>query len=267
VSLSSVPDPSPPDISTLKVDVVILTWNDGVLLRHAVESALASQGVEVTVTVIDNGSDPPIEVDPDPRVTLIRNDANRGVAPARNQGVAAGNAPLVCLLDSDARLHTDTLLVLSHVATDRVALVAPVFHDQIPEASGGRAPGFRRKAGRALGITSVYGSTRPDRHSTSWEVDFVIGACQLIRREAFESIGGLDGTIFYGPEDVDFCLRLRVAGWSVVQTALTSCHHPPRRRNRRLFTRRGLAHAAAVFKHLRRHRATPTLDASRPIRL
>jgi len=236
------------------VDVVILTWNDGEILDAAIESALTSESVDVEVIVVDNGSDPAAVIPDDRRIRLIRNETNLGVAPARNQGVRCGSAPIVCLLDSDARLHPRALMELSDQLIDGVGLIAPVFDGQRPEGSGGRAPGFARKASRAIGLTSVYGSTRRDDRDTTWDVDFTIGACQVIRRDAFEQVGGLDSSIFYGPEDVDFCLRLRNAGWRVAQTSNAGCQHPPRRRNRRLLTRRGLAHAMAVARHLRRHR-------------
>ncbi len=244
-----------PRSSTLPlVDVVILTWNDGEMLDAAIASALGAEGVDVNVIVVDNGSSPPAVVPDDPRLRLIRNEANLGVAPARNQGVRAGTAPIVCLLDSDARLHAGTLRALHDQLDHGAALISPVFDGQAPEASGGRAPGVLRKASRAIGLTDSYGSTRPDGRPPTWDVDFTIGACQLVRRQAFDQIGGLDSSIFYGPEDVDFCLRLKNAGWRISQTEAASCHHPPRRRNRKLLTRRGLSHAVAVLKHLRRHR-------------
>jgi len=245
------------------IDVVILTWNDGELLDAAIQSALAASGVEVQVIVVDNGSEPPATVPEDPRVILIRNDTNLGVS-ARNQGVEAGSSEWVCLLDSDARLHADTLSAMSAHGDDSVGLVSPVFDGQLPEASGGRAPGIARKVARAMGITSRYGTTRPNDRAHVWEVEFTIAACQLIRRSAFEAVGGLDTTIFYGPEDIDFCLRLREAGWQVMQTSDAGCHHPPRRRNRQLFTRRGIAHSVAVVKHLRRHRNAERLSSAAP---
>lgn len=253
------PDPSPtpgrPEgvSAPWPVDVVVVTWNDGPLLGTAVSSALASEGVAVTVHVVDNGSTPPAVPPPDPRVHLIRNEENRGVAPARNQGVAAGGAPYVALLDSDARLHPHTLARLVAALTPGVGLAAPVFDDQAPEASAGSAPGLTRKAARVLGLTDTYASTRP-ADATVWEVEFAIGACQVFRRRAFEDVGGLDESIFYGPEDVDFCLRLRAAGWRSVQVAAATCHHPPRRRNRRLLSRRGLAHGHQVLRYAVRHR-------------
>lgn len=236
------------------IDVVVLTWNDGDLLTAAIDSALASVGVDVNVIVVDNGSDPPATVPDDPRVTLVRNTVNRGVAPARNQGAALGRAPFVCFLDSDARLLPSTLghLLTPLAAGPEIALSAPVFTDQPAEASAGKAPTLADKALRVLDVRSTY---RADTGiGPWWDVDFAIGACQFVRRDAFESAGGFDETYFYGPEDVDLCLRLREAGLRVVQVEAAGCHHPPRRRNRRLLTRRGMLHASAVARHLWRHR-------------
>jgi GT2 family glycosyltransferase len=137
-------------------------------------------------------------------------------------------------------------------ADEGVAVVGPVFVGQAPEASAGRAPTLRTKMARILDLRSTYVGS--DRSGAVWDVDFCIGACQLIRRRAWEGVGGLDETYFYGPEDVDFCLRLREAGWRVVQTSNAAVHHPPRRRYKRVLTRRGLEHGWAVARHHWRHR-------------
>lgn len=238
-----------------RVDVVILTWNDGAVLERAVQSALDAGGADVRVLVYDNGSDPPAATVCDERVTLIRDDVNRGVAGGRNRGIAHGDAPLVLLLDSDARLEQyafDTLL--APLRDPEVAMVVPTFTDQAPEASAGRAPSLGRKVLRVLNVTSKYRSVGRHAADPWWDVDFGIGACQLFRREAYDAVGGIDESFFYGPEDVDFCLRLKQAGWRVVQTSAAVCHHPPRRRYRRPLSRRGLSHAWAVVRYLARHR-------------
>jgi N-acetylglucosaminyl-diphospho-decaprenol L-rhamnosyltransferase len=237
------------------VDVVVLTWNDGELLDLAVRSALHSGGVEVRVWVIDNASDEPARTtDGDPRVVVVRNDRNRGVAPARNQGVALGTAPYVCLLDSDAALLGGALATLvDALAEPGVGCAVPVFADQVPEASAGRAPDLADKMVRGLNRRSVYRSCRP-AGAVRWDVDFGIGACQVFRREAFAAVDGLDESFFYGPEDVDFCLRLRGAGWRTVQCADATVNHPPRRRFRKLASSRGAAHAWAIVRYSLRHR-------------
>jgi GT2 family glycosyltransferase/O-antigen/teichoic acid export membrane protein len=237
------------------VDVVILTWNDGELLDVAVDSALAQHGVQASVTVVDNGSDPRADVQ-DPRVRLVRNDENLGVGGGRNRGVRETDAPYVCFLDSDARLHPDTLarLVAPLVDDDTVGVTAPVFTDQAPEASAGRAPTLGRKLARAFNRTDVYARSPGQGVVDRCEVDFAIGACQVFRRAAFDVVGGLDDSAMFGPEDVDFCLRIREAGFRVLQVAGAICDHPPRRAFKGLATARGLRHGSAVLRHLWRHR-------------
>lgn len=239
----------------MAVDVVILTWNDGPFLETAIRSALGSKGIHLgVVVVVDNGSYPSAAPAPDPRVRVARNSINRGVAPARNQGIRMTDADFVCLLDSDARLYPEALSVLLASACEAgVGLAAPVFAGQPPEASAGRAPTLRRKVARVLGFSDTYAPMPRDPGSAIWDVEFAIGACQLIRRAAFDEVGGLDESYFYGPEDVDFCLRLRAAGWRIVQVAEATVEHPPRRRFRGLQTRRGIQHAWAVVRHLWRH--------------
>lgn len=252
-------EPREPDDRTgslAPVDVVILTWNDGDLLESAVRSALESVGVDVRVAVVDNGSEPPAVPPADERVALIRNERNLGVAAARNQGVRAGSAEIVCLLDSDAELLPGSLCTLADALLSGadVALSAPVFVDQAPEASAGRAPTLSRKLQRAFNMRDAYEGTARFQGAQMWDVDFAIGACQVFRRSAFVAVEGLDEQYFYGPEDVDFCLRLREGGWRIVQVADAPVIHPPRRRNRHLLTRRGARHAQAVIRHLWRHR-------------
>jgi GT2 family glycosyltransferase len=137
------------------LDVVILTWNDAALLDTAVDSVLASTGVEVSVVVVDNGSVPPARVVQDARVQQLRNEQNRGVAAARNQGCRVRRAEYVCFLDSDAWVEPPALAALVQVLRQdpTVALVGPVFAGQRPTASGGRAPSLGRKVARALGFT------------------------------------------------------------------------------------------------------------------
>lgn len=237
-----------------KVDVVVLTWNDGELLDTAVRSALGSEGVDVRVVVVDNGSDLPPLLPKDPRITLLSNQANLGVAAGRNQGAGVGESEFVCFLDSDARLHPDTVLrLLAPLSADgRVALAVPVFSGQAATASAGRAPSVTDKVLRVLNVRDGY---RPlPMAGEWWDVDFGIGACQLVRRSDFMAVGGFDDSYFYGPEDVDLCLRLREGGRRVVQVPAAGCDHPARRRFRGLLTQRGLQHGWAVARHLWRHR-------------
>lgn len=246
-----------------EVDVVILTWNDGSLLAAAIDSVIGSIGIETNIIVVDNGSEPSAVVPEG--VTLLRNEENAGVAAGRNQGIKAGEAPIVCLLDSDAELLP---LSLGHLVDQlevcEAGLVVPVFVGQEPEESAGRAPTLGRKLLRASGRTNRYETmaNRPRGELDAWPVDFGIGACQVFRRDLWESVGGLDEDYFYGPEDVDFCLRVADAGGAVYQVAGAPVIHPPRRRHRRPINRAGIRHGLALARHLLKQRRRAASSAS-----
>ena len=222
--------------------------------NRAVASTASVTG-ELEVVVVDNGSEPPVSGLPG-HVRVVRNEVNRGVAAGRNIGVRASTGDIVCFLDSDAELLPGSLerMVARLDQHADVGLVAPTFVDQLPEASAGAAPTLTRKVDRVLGRTDQYAATAHGDGAEEWDVDFAIGACQVFRRTAYDAVEGLDESYFYGPEDADFCLRLRRSGWRVLQVADAPVIHPPRRRNRKLLTRRGLRHAWAVTRFLARHR-------------
>lgn len=231
------------------IDVVVLTWNDAEDARAAVASALASPGVEVRVVVVDNGSDVPFASD-DASVEVLRSATNLGVGGGRNHGATAGEAPFLCFLDSDAVLEPACLerLVAPMVEEPDVGLTAPVFAGQAIEIGAGRAPSMARKIARGFGLTDTYRAV-PHGDGRRWDIDFAIGACQLVRRSAFDAIGGIDDSARFGPEDLDMCLRLGDAGFRRVQVADAVCDHVARRSSRKLLSRRGLDHAKALVRH------------------
>ncbi len=250
---------------TADVDIIILTWNDGDLLGKAVCSALeASQDLSVRVIVVDNASDAAPVMPADPRIDLVMNTTNRGVAGGRNDGVVESTAPLICFLDSDAELHQDSLTGLVDVIKQdsTIGVVVPVFTDQAPEESAGRAPTLRVKLERMAKNRSSYEPVRPDARVADWDVDFGIGACQLLRRTAYDHVGGLDERLWWA-EDADFCLRLREVGWRVVQTDRTRVDHPPRRRFNKPLSKKGFDHSVAVTRSLWRHRSYRSVVADR----
>jgi glycosyltransferase involved in cell wall biosynthesis len=98
--------PHPP-----RVSVVIPTRDRPATARRAVASALAQRDVDVEVVVVDDGSAVPFAAAGEPRVTVLRHNAPRGVAAARNAGRGAAQAPWVALLDDDDFWAPDKLRV------------------------------------------------------------------------------------------------------------------------------------------------------------
>jgi hypothetical protein len=70
-------------------------------------------------------------------------------------------------------------------------------------------------------------------HAARREVDHVIGACQAFRRETWERLGPLDGRMFYGWEDTDYCVRARRAGLATLYVPEAAVVHRERRLTRR----------------------------------
>jgi GT2 family glycosyltransferase len=95
--------------------------------------------------------------------------------------------------------------------------------------------------------------TEWDRSDTR-QVDYVIGACQFIRREAMEEIGLLDEHIFYGPEDLDYCLRMRKAGWEVWYLADAQIvHYEQRITKKKFLSKLTYLHFKGILYLFRKH--------------
>ncbi len=84
-----------------QVAVVIPTRNRPALLERSLACALGQRDVDTEIVVVDDGSEPAVGPDPDPRVRVVRNRAPRGVAGARNRGIREATAPWVAFLDDD----------------------------------------------------------------------------------------------------------------------------------------------------------------------
>ena len=158
--------------------------------------------------------------------------ANVGVA-ARNAGLRRAAGRLRMFLDSDARLTAGALpeLVGFLDAHPEVGLVGPklVYEDGTLQLSARRFPPRLLPLMRRPPLGRLFEDSAPvrrhlmadERHDRTREVEYVLGACQLFTAEAQAAAGEIDPRIFFGPDDVDWCLRIRRAG---LQVAL-----PPRR--------------------------------------
>ena len=242
--------------SQVAVSVIILTWNS----EREIEACLTSlelglRAFPSEIIVIDNGSRDrtcAIVRETRPDAQLLCNPDNRGVAPARNQGIRLAQGEYVLILDDDTVVRPGALDCLIRYMGEypEAGLCGPklIGADGELQLSCRRFPTLVDKLARRL--PSILGQEISRKaemadwdHRTIREVDYVIGACQVIRRRALQEVGLLDERIFYGPEDVDMCLRLQQAGWRVVYNPDAVVVHEERRISRSLGS--GL-----VWKHI-----------------
>jgi GT2 family glycosyltransferase len=212
------------------VSVVVVNFNAGDELLHTVASALAST-VPVEVLVVDNAStDGSRErlaerYADEPRVRILRNEANFGFAEASNAGLAEARGGHILLLNPDCSVEPDTLETVRRALDERP--VAGMAGCLIRNPDGSEQPGCRRLLPtpgrafvRAFGLGSaglsdfvLAGQPLPDGPV---EVEAISGAFMMVRRETLARVGLLDEGYFLHCEDLDWCQRYRQAGFKIL---------------------------------------------------
>lgn len=223
----AIPDPNrPPELA-----VIVINYDSGDHLRNCVLNlAAAVGGVEAAFIVVDNASQDAsldgIEL-AQSGITVIRNDENKGYGRACNQGFAATSAPFACFLNPDIVPEPASLALMLEALSSRpdAGVVGPRLNnpDGSCYPSGRVVPSWRVAIGHAVfGLftdnnryTRAYKMLDVD-HGIERDVDWVSGAAMMVRREAFEQIGGFDEGFFMYVEDLDLCARVKQAGWRVV---------------------------------------------------
>lgn len=244
------------------VSVVILTWNSVGNIEPCLESLRRGTLVPNEIIVVDNGSTDQtraVLARQFPDVRVIENTHNRGVAPARNQGLAVARGAYLIVLDDDTVVHPDALARLVSVldTNPTVAVCGPQLLDSArqPVDQDRSFPTLWHKARRWRDANPQNEHSSGDGMAGGLhEVDYVIGACHVIRRAALDEIGPYDKHIFYGPEDVDFCLRLHQAGWLVVCEPAARVIHAEQRIARSVSSAIGRKHATGLAYYFRKHR-------------
>ncbi len=221
------------------VSVIIVNWNTKDLLAAAIQSVIDTAGkLAIEIIVVDNGSTDGSQAmlrTRYPLARLIQNAENVGFARANNQGASQAHGEYLLLLNSDAALYRGTLQALLDVmkAHPKAGLVGAHLRntDGSFQASHTPFPNLRQEflilsgLGRAI-YGSQYPSRGPEETLGPQKVDYVEGACMLLRAEAYRQVGGLDEGYFMYAEEVDLCYTLQRHGWEVwYQPAARVLHH------------------------------------------
>ena len=207
------------------VAAVVVNYNAGHYLTDCVRS-LRGEGVE-TIVVVDNASvDGSLDTlaEADSAVQLVRLPRNVGYGGAANRGVATTTAPYALVLNADTVAEPGLVkgLVAALERDTQLGIVGP----RLDNEDGTLYPSVREfpKLGDAIGhafLVDLVPNNRFTRryrmldwdHREARRVDWVSGAGFLVRRTAFDAVGGFDEAYFMYLEDVDLCWRLGRAGW------------------------------------------------------
>jgi GT2 family glycosyltransferase/lipopolysaccharide/colanic/teichoic acid biosynthesis glycosyltransferase len=234
---------------TPRVAIVIVSYNTRKLIRRCLESLQARPSrTPLEVVVVDNASrDGSVEMlqAEFPHVRVVANRRNLGYSAAVNIGLESTASDYVLILNPD--------IVVAEGAVDRLV----EFMDATPDAGIAAAKLLNTDGTLQYSCRGFYtpmtllmrrtplGKLRPNSrtirrhlmldydHATPRAVDWVIGACMMVRRAAADSVGGMDERFFLYFEDVDWCFRMSRQGWKVWYLPQAEMVHEHRRESAR----------------------------------
>jgi hypothetical protein len=251
---------------------VVLTWNSsGTILAciRSIRNVCDREGIACEIIVVDNGShDGTPEAikrafGHDAPLRLIELAENRGTTLSRNLALKDVHGSTICVMDSDAEIIGGRLSDISAMLEDRsVGIVAPrlVLPDGTIQRSVKRYPSA---LGKLMKIPQIIFRLRPidlDAYSDfpfreQRDVDTAISACWFLRKELLDDVGYLDERIFYSPEDIDYCIRVRKQGKRIVYDPhFHVLHHTQQITHRNVISRHAISHFMGLVYLFRKHR-------------
>ena len=197
------------------IGVVIPNRNGGEVLERCLDALAASHGIGEIVVVDDGSTDGSAERAAAREEVRVLPSPGSGFAAAVNAGVAAAGADYLLLLNSDCFVEPDTAerLRASLERDPRLGLCAAALVGE----DGSRAKTCDRLVGMHRAVREALSLQLPPLEEGRGvaRVAFVPLACALVRRAAWDSVGGLDERYRFYFEDHDLCWRLTRAGWGL----------------------------------------------------
>ena len=206
------------------VSAIVVSHNSRAHLRRCLDS-LAPQVAE---TIVVDASSTDGSVDELGGVGVMRLEENRGYGAALNAGAARARGDLLLLLNADTWALPGAVDELARALgeTPRAGVAGPKLLNE-DGSTQQSVRGFptpwrlateyfflRWFAPRSRALNAFYAAGFD--HATPRTVEWLVGAALLVRRNAYESVGGFDESFFMYNEEVDFCYRLAQAGWSTI---------------------------------------------------
>lgn len=256
-----------------RTSAIVVTWNSAATIAECVRSIRREVGSDGEIIVVDNASsDDSVEVATavDCGVLPLRNGENVGFARAVNTGVSRCQGERVLILNPDAVMAEGALAAMHEVLDDdpRVGAVGPALvkpSGRLDYHAARNVPRLRDQLFEGLFLSSLFPWLPPFDHYVmgTWNhagarsVPCLSGACLLVRRTIFESVGGLHEGFFLFYEDVEWCVRIREHGHTlwyepgarVTHLAHQSIRQDPFLAHRHLVESARLFYEQVVFHH------------------
>jgi GT2 family glycosyltransferase len=257
--------------------VTIVNFNTRAKLADCLRSIRETcEGMALEIIVVDNGSsDGSIEMvrQEFPEVTLVEAGENLGFGRAHNRAMAMGTGRHFIVLNPDTIVEPNTFRRLVRFMDDTAD--AGACGPTVKDATGAFAHSghrdisvlsvfanafnlrailprdevLRRRFGRWLG--KIHSAYHP--HDSLRTVDWVDGACLVVRRGAWEQTGGFDEGIFLNAEDFDWCYRIRQKRWQIYHVPDVSLVHLMHQSKEQVYVPSYVAHYRSIIYLFRKH--------------
>jgi len=220
----------------IDLSIIIVNWNTKDLLIQCLGSIdQMVQGVEREIFVVDNGSmdgSGQAVRERFSKVTLIQNQMNLGFAKAMNQGLRLSKGKYLLLLNPDIQVKEGAIKrLISFMDTHSDAGVVGgqlLNSDGSKQNSIANFPSLATELLNKSLLRRLFPKAFPGKernYPEPIEVDSVIGACMMVRREAMEQVGLLDEDYFLFLEETDWCYQMRKAGWKIYHIPQAEIYH------------------------------------------
>ncbi len=252
----------------LDTTIGLVTWKARDLLRQCLDSLEAgSDGISAEVWVVDNNScDGTLEMLQEryPAFSVIKNTVNKGVARARNQIMSRARGRYLTFLDVDTRVLPGALKTLVHVMDQHLeaAIGGPklLYGDGTLQLSCRPFPSPLNILIEGTFLRDYLPNSRfvKDYTLEEWDhaelrkVDWMYGACLIIRRSILDRLGNFDEGFFYLYEDIDLCFRAKKLGMKVLYIPQSQVIHYLKRERTSIFHPRIVVHIRSILRYLRK---------------
>lgn len=241
---------------------------DGVVIAHGAHRDLpacieAVAGAVRSVVVVDNL--PPTPLPEVPNCRVLRNDVPRSFAQNVNRAVSHTDAPYVAIVNPDCVADPGAIerLVSFLDQRPRAAIAAPQLRwpDGRPQPTGRSFPTIGASLVRRTPLRLLFPPFERQRahyrlgtHQEAWQADWLLGAFLVVRRRAFDAVGGMDEGYPMYVEDIDLGARLSAAGFERwVLPDAGAVHEYQAVIDKRFLSRRNLWHLRSMARFARRH--------------
>ena len=217
----------------IDLSVIIVSFNTKQLTKQTIDSVIhTTKGISYEIFVVDNASQDgsPESIESEyPNVRIIKNKENLGFSKANNMAIRQARGRYVLLLNSDTVvlgncLENSVRYMDEHQDTGILGCKVVLQSGKLDHACKRGFPTPAAALYYMLRLDKLYpSSTTFGKYDLTYlsedetnEVDCVTGAYMMVRRETFTQCGLLDEDYFMYGEDIDWCYRIKTAGWKVI---------------------------------------------------